>query len=82
MTNTTNEKTPQRKIDLDSYEHPELDITHVDGNAYSVIAAVVRTLAAVKEVDTKALIKQYSCEVVSEGYNNLLKVSMEYVKIL
>jgi len=34
----------ERKIDLDLYEHPELDISNLNGNAYSVMAVVVKVL--------------------------------------
>ena len=71
----------KRKISLDSYEHPELDISNLNGNAYNVMAAVTRALKKVEGIDTKVLIKQYSDEAENGDYDNLLRVSMEYVEM-
>ena len=49
----------------------------IDGNAYSVISHVTRAL---KEAGAdKEYIKEYMEEAMSKSYDNLLRVSMEYV---
>jgi hypothetical protein len=54
-------------------------LTETDGNAFAIMAKVLRAMKNAK-CDLK-LIDQYQTEAMSGDYNNLLKVTMNYVNV-
>ncbi len=48
----------------------------VDGNAFAIMAVVIRAL---KMAGQYAKVKEYTEKATSGNYNNLLRVSLEYV---
>ncbi len=48
----------------------------VDGNAFAIMAVVIRAL---KMAGQYAEVKEYTEKAMSGNYDNLLRVSMEYV---
>lgn len=54
-----------------------LDYTNIDGNAFSVMGAVAKAIR--KSGGTEADVKEYQDAAMSGDYNNLLRVSMEYI---
>jgi hypothetical protein len=50
----------------------------VDGNAFAIMGAVKKALQRAKV--PSSIIKEYFTKAVSSDYNNLLRVSMEYVE--
>ena len=48
----------------------------IDGNAFAVMGAVARALRRAGQADK---VKEYRAKATSGDYNNLLRVSMEYV---
>lgn len=53
------------------------DLVGVDGNAFSILAAVKRMLR--KDGASKEFIDQYMADAMSGDYDNLFNVSMEYL---
>jgi len=57
----------------------EVNLTEIDGNAFSIIGAVIKELKR-HGVDRKELGKYYT-EATSGDYNQLLVTTMEWVKV-
>jgi hypothetical protein len=57
----------------------DVQLTGEDGNAFAIMGAVTRGLR--KAGATHEEIAQYTSEATSGDYNNLLRVSMEWVNV-
>jgi len=56
----------------------EVQLTGNDGNAFNIIAQVNRAL---RDVASAEEIKQYQQEAMSGDYDNLLRVTQEWVEV-
>ncbi len=56
----------------------KVKLTERNGNAFVVMGAVT---SALKKGGREDLVKQYEEEAMSGDYDNLLRVSMEYVEV-
>lgn len=56
---------------------PKCELVGLDGNAFAIMGRVAQSL---KKGGYSHLVKQYQDEAMSGDYNNLLRVSMEYVE--
>ncbi len=52
----------------------------LDGNAFAILGKVIKTMKQAK-VDPK-IIKEYQKEATESDYDNLLRVTMNYVEIV
>lgn len=66
----------ERKYELD-YVKPACKLAGINGNAFVVMGAVKQALK--KAGINKKIIEQYEAEATAGDYDNLLRVSMEYV---
>ena len=57
----------------------EVELLGHDGNAFSIMGKVSRTL---QQNGHKELAEQYRKEAMSGDYDNLLRVTMEYVEVI
>ena len=58
----------------------EVKLTGEDGNAFSIMGRVSRELK--RAGYNEDFVKQYQNEATSGDYDNLLRVTMEYVKVV
>ncbi len=65
---------------IEPREKPILDLTGVDGNAFSIMGTVVKALK--KEGADKEYCDKYKEEATSGDYDRLLQVTLGYVDIL
>jgi len=56
----------------------KVKLVGTDGNAFSIMGKVVNAL---RRGGRANLVKEYQKEAMSEDYDNLLRVSMEYVEV-
>lgn len=61
-------------------EKPEVKLIGEDGNAFSIMGKVIKALR--KSGFESEYIDQYKKEAMSEDYDNLLRVTMEYVDVI
>ena len=61
-----------------TYERPYVKLVGEDGNAFAVMARA--SMAMRKAGATEAECKEYLTKAMSEDYDNLLRVTLEYVK--
>lgn len=66
---------------VDAVRYPEITVqlTGMDGNAFGIIGRVARALRAAG-VEQK-YIEEYNEHAMSGDYNNLLRVTMEWVEV-
>ena len=62
------------------YENVTVELIGFDGNAYSILGKTVKALR--REGVPKEEIDQYLTEAKSGDYDNLLRVTMEWVEVL
>lgn len=56
-----------------------VDFSNQNGNAFAVMGIVIKAMRRAKVSESD--IEQYKSEAMSGDYNNLLRVTMEYVEI-
>lgn len=61
------------------YPDAEVQLTGEDGNAFAIMAAVIRGLRQAGATPDE--VGEYQAEAMSGDYNNLLRVSMEWVNV-
>ena len=61
------------------YPEAEVQLTGEDGNAFAIMGAVMRGLRQAGA--TPVEVAEYQAEAMSGDYNNLLRVSMEWVNV-
>ena len=61
------------------YPEAEVQLTGEDGNAFAIMGAVMRGLR--QAGSTPVEVAEYQAEAMSGDYNNLLRVSMDWVNV-
>jgi len=61
------------------YPEAEVQLTGEDGNAFAIMGAVMRGLRQAGA--TPVEVAEYQAEAMMGDYNNLLRVSMEWVNV-
>jgi len=62
------------------FPHIEVQLTGIDGNAFSVMGAVSREMK--RDPEAKLLVDDFRIEAMSGDYNHLLQTCMKWVEVV